>query len=173
MILNKRIGIPCIVLTLSVLFGSAQSPQEFFLDDWQPKTANSPQYVNTPQPIEAATVTISVDLQDTITKVSKYIYGNNAIPWAGKMNNKITLVKDITNLKPNVLRWPGGNLSNEHFWDAVENKGPSDIPPALKINPLNAGMNTTNWAMTVNNYYDLLKKTNSTGCICVNYSYAR
>lgn len=161
------------VLILSVYRIAAQNPQEFFLDDWQPKTATSPLYVNTPQPAEAATVTISVDLKDTITKVSKYIYGNNAIPWAGKMNTKTTLVKDITNLKPNVLRWPGGNLSNEHFWDAVQDKGPTDIPPTLKINPLNAGMNTTNWAMTVNDYYDLLKKTNSTGCICVNYSYAR
>ena len=162
-----------ILLLNTTFYGKAQVPQEFFLDDWQPKTAVSPNYVNTPQPMDPATVTITVDLKDTITKVSKYIYGNNAIPWAGKMNTKAALLKDISNLKPNVLRWPGGNLSNEHFWDAVENKGPSDIPPTLKINPLNAGMNTTNWAMTVNDYYDLLKKTNSTGCICINYSYAR
>lgn len=163
------------IFFFSLIFFSAQAqdPQEFFLDDWQPKSATSPQYVNTPQPTQPATVTITVDLNDTIAKVSNYIYGNNAIPWAGKMNTKATLVKDITNLKPNVLRWPGGNLSNEHFWDAVQDKGPTDIPPTLKINPLNAGMNTTNWAMTVNDYYDLLKKTGSTGCICVNYSYAR
>jgi hypothetical protein len=34
-------------------------------------------------------------------------------------------------------------------------------------------MNTTNWARTTDNYYDLLLKTKSTGCIFVNYSYAR
>ena len=161
------------LLILIFIKGQAQNPQEFFLDDWQPKTAVSPNYVNTPQPAEPATVAITLDLRDTITKVSKYIYGNNAIPWAGKMNSKTILVKDISNLQPNVLRWPGGNLSNEHFWDAAENKGPADIPPTLIIGALQAGMNTTNWAMTVNDYYDLLKKTNSMGCICVNYSYAR
>lgn len=162
-----------IVLFFTVFIGKAQNPQDFFLDDWQPKTVVSPNYVNTPQPDEPATVTITINLKDTITKVSKYIYGNNAVPWAGKMNTKTTQLKDISNLQPNVLRWPGGNLSNEHFWDAVQDKGPTDIPPTMKINPLNAGMNTTNWAMTVNDYYDLLNKTNSTGCICVNYSYAR
>lgn len=162
-----------LIFSLLIFNSEAQDPQEFFLDDWQPKFANSPQYVNTPQPADAATVVVTVDLNDKITKVSKYIYGNNAVPWAGKMNNDANLVKHIKNLSPNVLRWPGGNLSNEHFWDAVEGKGPTDIPPTLKINALNAGMNTTNWAMTVDNYYDLLKKTNSTGCICVNYSYAR
>lgn len=151
----------------------SQVPQEFFLNDWQPKTAVSPDFVVTPQPSLPANVTVTVNMKDTVTKVSKYIYGNNAINWAGKMNNNATLVKEISNLKPHVLRWPGGNLSNEHFWNAVQGKGPTDIPPTLKINELNAGMNTSNWAMTVDNYYDLLKKTNSTGCICVNYSYAR
>jgi len=169
----NKIYIETIILSILFFSGKAQNPQEFFLDDWQPKTASSPDYVNTPQPTGTSAVTITVDLKDTITKVGKYIYGNNAIPWAGKMNNDAATVKNIVNLSPNVLRWPGGNLSNEHFWDAVQDKGPTDIPPTLKVNALNAGMNTTNWAMTVDNYYDLLKKTNATGCICVNYSYAR
>lgn len=162
-----------IFLLIAVLSLNAQNPQEFFLNDWQPKSAVSPDFVNTPQPASAATVTITVNMKDTVTKVSKYIYGNNAINWAGKMNNDAAIVKSITNLNPHVLRWPGGNLSNEHFWNAVQGKGPTDIPPTLKVNELNAGMNTSNWAMTLDNYYDLLKKTNSTGCICVNYSYAR
>ncbi len=171
-----KTGINNLLVVLLVLFffsGKAQYNQGFFLDDWEPKEAVSPEYINTPQPEEPATVTISINLKDTITKVSKYVYGNNAINWAGKMNNKPTLVNDIYNLSPNVLRWPGGNLSNDHFWDAVQDKGPIDIPPDRKVGALQAGMNTTNWAMTVNDYYDLLKKTNSTGCICVNYSYAR
>ncbi len=162
------------LLFLSILAHSQENNQQgFFLNDWEPKTAVSPNFTNTPQPVEPATVTITVDVKDTITKVSKYIYGNNAIPWAGKMNTKSTLIKDINNLSPNVLRWPGGNLSNEHFWDAKTGNGPKDIPPTLKINDLNAGMNSANWAMNLNDYYDLLAKTNSTGCICVNYSYAR
>ena len=174
---NFSKGVSFLMFILLVVSGYLQaqvnSPQEFFLDDWQPKKIKSPDYINVPQPADPSTVTITVDLNDTITKVSKYIYGNNAIPWAGKMNTKSTLIKDISNLSPNVLRWPGGNLSNEHFWDAKTGNGPKDIPPTLKINDLNAGMNSANWAMNLNDYYDLLAKTNSTGCICVNYSYAR
>lgn len=79
------------------------------------------------------------------------------------MNTNTGLLKNITNLSPNILRWPGGNLSNEHFWDAAQDKSPTDIPSTLKINPLNAGMNTTNWAMTVDDFYDMLTKTNLTG----------
>lgn len=169
----KLFYILSILFFLTIFMAKAQNPQDFFLDDWQPKTAISPDYINTPQPVEPATVTITVDLKDTITKVSKYIYGNNAVPWAGKMNTNTSIINDVSNLAPHVLRWPGGNLSNEHFWDAVQGKGPTDIPPTLKINELNAGMNTSNWAMTTDNYYDLLKKANSTGCISVNYSYAR
>lgn len=162
-----------LLLVLPFLYSQAQDPQGFFLDDWQPKTAVSPQYINTPQAVDPATVTVTVNCNDKITKVPKYIYGNNAVNWGGKMNTKSALIKNIKNLQPNILRWPGGNLSNQHFWDAVQNQGPTDIPPTMEINPLNAGMNTTNWAMTLDEYYDMLVKTNSSGCICINYSYAR
>jgi hypothetical protein len=162
-----------LLISLTFFEVTAQKPQEFFIDDWKAKTATIPEYIHSPHPIGPVSVIVTIDMNDTITKVNQYIYGHNAIPWAGKMNNDAAMVKNIAVLSPNILRWPGGNLSNEHFWDAVQDKGPKDIPPTLQINPLNAGMNTSNWAMTTNDYYDLLKKTNSTGCICVNYSYAR
>ncbi len=158
---------------LSVYLGGAQNPQGFFLNDWQPKTCISPAYIDTAQPSGTATVTIATDFSNKIAKVSRYVFGNNGIPWSGKMNADAALMKNIQNLSPNILRWPGGNLSNEYFWDAVEGKGPTDIPATQKVDVLNAGMTTANWAMTLDNYYDMLKKTNSTGCICVNYSYAR
>lgn len=148
-------------------------PQGFFLDDWQPRTVTSPAYVNTVQTDQPATVIMTVDFANKIAKVSRYVFGNNGVPWAGKMNTDATLMTNIRNLGPNILRWPGGNLSNEYFWNAVEGKGPTDIPSTMKIDVLNAGRNTANWAMTLDNYYDMLTKTNSTGSICVNYSYAR
>ena len=152
---------------------NAQNPQGFFLDGWQPKTAISPAYVNTAQPDEPATVTITVNMNDTLTKVCQYVFGNNAINWAGKMNTNTSIIKDVGNLNPHVLRWPGGSESDVHFWDAVQYQGPTDVPPTITIAPLNAGMNTTNWAMTTDEYYDFLAKTHTTGCICVNYAYAR
>ena len=68
---------------------------------------------------------------------------------------------------------PGGNLSNEYFWNATETNGSTDLPTDRKIGTLTAGKTTASWAMTLDNYYDMLKKTNSTGSICINYSYAR
>ncbi|HEY3372887.1 MAG TPA: T9SS type A sorting domain-containing protein [Prolixibacteraceae bacterium] len=158
---------------LSIYSAHAQNPQGFFLNDWQPKTSVSPAYVDAPQAAGTATVSIAIDFNNKIAKVSKYVYGNNGVPWAGKMNSDAVLMKNIQNLSPNILRWPGGSLSDSYFWDAVEGKGPADIPSTIKVDILNAGKNTANWAMTLDNYYDMLKKTNSTGSICVNYGYAR
>lgn len=148
-------------------------PQGFFLDDWQPRTAVKPDYINTPSTSEPAAATVTINFSQKIAKVSRYVFGNNGVPWAGKMNTDATMMTNIRNLSPNILRWPGGNLSNEYFWNAVEGKGPTDLPPTMKVDVLNAGKNTANWAMTLDNYYDMLAKTNSTGSICVNYSYAR
>lgn len=162
-----------LIFSLIVHLGEAQNPQGFFLDNWQPKTCISPAYIDATQPSGTVSVIVTVDFSAKIAKVSKYVYGNNSVPWAGKMNTDATLMKNIQNLSPNILRCPGGSLSDEYFWDAVEGKGPADLPADRKVDVLNAGRNTANWAMTLDNYYDLLKKTNSTGCIVVNYGYAR
>ena len=169
----KNFIVLILLFGLLTFTGNAQNPQGFFLDDWQPKTAVSPDYINTPQPTGPATVTVTVDINDTITKVPQYVYGNNGVAWARKMNNNSELMQQITNLQPNVLRWPGGNRSNSYFWEASPGNGPTDIPSSMEIEVLNSGVHTANWAMTLNDYYDMLNKTNSTGCICVNYSYAR
>lgn len=156
----------------SVSLIQAQS-QGFFLNDWQTKTCERPDYITTPPTLETATVTVNVDFNNKMTKVSKYVYGNNGVGWAGKMNEDATLMNHINNLSPNLIRWPGGNLSNEYFWDAVQGNGPKDIPSTRTVDVLNAGRTTANWAMSLENYYDMLTKTNSKGIICVNYSYAR
>lgn len=162
-----------LIFSLTVYLGGAQNPQGFFLDNWQPKTCITPDYVEAQQPVAAPTVSIAVDLNSKIAKVSKYLYGNNSVPWSGKMNTDAVLTKNIQNLSPNILRCPGGSLSDTYFWDATEGKVPTDIPSTISIDVLNMGKTTANWAMTLDNYYDLLKKTNSTGCIVVNYGYAR
>lgn len=165
----------CLLLMflLSTFINYAQNPQGFFLDNWKPKTAVSPSYTVEKQVTQEPTVTLEVDFTNSITKVSPYLFGNNSIPWAGKLNNDAALIKNIKNLSPNILRCPGGSLSDEYFWDASETTLPKDLPPTITPGTLQCGRTTANWAMTLDNYYDLLAKTNSTGCICVNYAYAR
>lgn len=168
----KEIFIVLLNFILFFQFPSIKS-QGFFLNDWKEKTIVSPSYTTVAASFEAATVTVNVELANIIGKVNKYVYGHNGVCWTGKMNNDNVLMNNISNLSPNVIRWPGGNLSNEYFWDAVENNGPKDIPSNRTIGSLNAGKATANWVMTLDDYYDMLAKTNSTGIICVNYSYAR
>ena len=149
--------------------GIAQVPG-FFLDEWKERTAEIPTAVATEKTGEDPSVQITVNQNQVINKVSPYIYGNNAVTWDNGLRSNATAMKDLNNLSPNVLRWPGGNLSNIYFWNRTVGDKPSDIPS--DINPW-YGMGTAGWQMGVDEYYDLLEKTNSTGIICVNYSYAR
>jgi len=157
------------IFVLSLSLVQAQDPG-FFLDDWQEKTASLPQSQWMEKPGNAASVQIQVDAQEVLKKVPKYIYGNNAVTWGGNMNLHATIMKDINQLNPHVLRWPGGNLSQEYFWNLSSDQPPQDVPVGFSPR---YGVNDDNWQMSTNDYYDLLKNTNSTGSICVNYSYAR
>lgn len=144
----------------------AQDTQGFFLNDWQPKTLTSPAYIDTVQSIGSTNATVSIDFADKVTKVSNYVYGNNGNPYSGKMNTDATLLTYLNDLNPHVLRWPGGNLSQEYFWD--KSSRPADIPAAAGFW---GGRNSSN--QTTDDYYDMLVKTKSTGSICVNIAYAR
>lgn len=147
----------------------AQDPG-FFLDDWQEKTAELPDFEEMTKPAGDAEVTITADVNQVLRKVPKYVYGNNAVSWDNEIRFNATAMKDLNNLNPHVLRFPGGNLSNNYFWNLSDGDRPDDIPANIDIWE---GMNTGSWQMGVDDYYALLEETNSEGQICVNYSYAR
>ena len=65
-----------VIIILVPIF--AQDSQGFFLDDFSKKNAIIPPYQDINQPHSLPTVHITVNFNDTIAKVSKYIYGNNA-----------------------------------------------------------------------------------------------
>ncbi|MGC9343562.1 MAG: T9SS type A sorting domain-containing protein [Bacteroidales bacterium] len=165
----RRFFVITVSLLIFVFSASAQDPG-FFLDDWQEKTAEIPQYEEMTKPTTAPTFTITADFDQKLRKVPKYVYGNNAVTWNNEIRYNATAVKDINNLNPHVLRFPGGNLSNEFFWNLSDGQRPSDIPS--NINTWE-GMNTASWQMGVDDYYQFLEQTNCVGQICVNYSYAR
>ena len=161
----------CICLFgLSILPDLQSQDPGFFIDEWQPESAVIPDYEITKKTTDTATVHVNVDLGQVVNKVPHYIYGNNAVTWDNGIRSNATAMKDLNNLSPNVLRWPGGNLSNEYFWNASFGQRPDDIPDDINVW---YGQNTQDWQMSVDEYYDLLDRTNSEGLICVNYSYAR
>jgi len=158
--------------------------QGFFLDNWQAKTFTVPatgQSVSKPSADGA--VTVVVDLSQITTKVSSLIFGNNINPFMSQVVDQPTLMANIKALSPNIIRAPGGSLSDVYFWngDGSGNvAAPADAPSTLlDLNGTASaagywyGNNTQSWTLSLDNYYKVLQQTNSTGLITVNYGYAR
>ncbi len=49
------------------------------------------------------------------------------------MWDKPGLVENLKNLNAHVMRYPGGNISNEFFWDRAPGERPTDIPSDLGV----------------------------------------
>ena len=150
----------------------------FFMDGWQPKTFAAPDAKDTTIPA-SANITVTVDASTILTKISPDLFGNNANLWMGDFSNN-TLLQYITDLKPKVIRFPGGSISDVFFWNQPTNVKPADAPSTL----LNAdgvastagywyGQNNDAWTCSVDKYYNMLQQTGNEGMITVNYGYAR
>lgn len=153
--------------------------QGFFLDNWQPKTWSAPAAQAVTKPSTTGAATVTVDLSQEITKVSPNEYGNNANPFMGQISTVPTLISNITDLAPGIIRFPGGSLSDVYFWNQSSSP-PSDAPARLLDYTGTAssayywyGNNNASYTMTVDDYYSTLLQTKSTGLITVNYGYAR
>ncbi|RYE32644.1 MAG: alpha-L-arabinofuranosidase, partial [Sphingobacteriaceae bacterium] len=103
----------------------------FFMDNWLPKTFTAPAYVDVAKTTTASTVTVTADYSATLTKVSKYLFGNNANPYMTQMVTEPVLIDQITKLSPNIIRFPGGNISSIFFWNAAVNQPPATAPAKL------------------------------------------
>ena len=156
--------------------------QGFFLDNsWQSKAFVTPTTVQTvSKPVANEGIYVSIDLSKIITKASPLIYGNNTNPFMGQIVDQPALMSNLTALSPNILRFPGGSVSDVYFWNAGFNQNPVDAPAQLldrNGTPSAAsywyGYNTFDWTIAIDNYYGVLQQTNSTGLITVNYGYAR
>jgi len=157
----------------------AQDTQGFFLEQgFSPKRAQKPPY-QWFSPPEGCTALVVVNAKDTLAKVSKYIYGNNANIYTTQMITQPTWIQYIRMLSPHILRYPGGNISNQFFWNAERGCPPNDVPDSLffygQLAPVEYwyGKSQDTLTLSVDNYYRMLKKTRSTGIICINYAYAR
>jgi hypothetical protein len=126
-------------------------------------------------------VTINIYPHDTITPVSPLLFGNNANQWMGDMVDQPALIEHIRTLDPGIIRYPGGNGSNTFFWNAAPGHLPADVPDTLlygegvrhRKEHFLCGQNPSTRVLSVDRYYQMLSMTHSTGCICVNYGYAR
>jgi aspartate 1-decarboxylase len=157
-----------------------QSPQGFFLNSWAPKSISNPDYTDVQQTTNAVTVAITIDFNDTISKISRYLFGDNANLWTGCMANNQPLMKHIADRNVGVLRGPGGSISDVFFWNRNVNQRPADIPQTLDGSTEqnwpwygDRPYSGDTWTMAVDSFYSILGKVNATGMITVNYGYAR
>ncbi|WP_158993696.1 alpha-L-arabinofuranosidase [Mucilaginibacter sp. L196] len=155
------------------------STQGFFLNNWQAKTWVAPSTKAATKPSADGAVIVTVDVSKEITKVSSLEYGNNTNPFMGPISTVPVLINNISSLSPNILRFPGGSLSDIYFWDQ-SNTAPADAPAQLLDDNGTAsaagywfGNSSSSTTMTVDDYYSALQQTKSTGLITVNYGYAR
>ncbi|HEX5151008.1 MAG TPA: alpha-L-arabinofuranosidase [Parafilimonas sp.] len=150
----------------------------FFMDNWQAKTFIAPDAKDTAAPA-SANITVTVDASTILTKISPSLFGNNANLWMGDFSNN-ALLQYITDLKPKIIRFPGGSISDVFFWNAQKDVKPADAPATLvDANGVAApagywyGKNNESWTCSVEKYYQMLQQTGSEGLITINYGYAR
>jgi uncharacterized repeat protein (TIGR02059 family) len=165
----KSVSVFLLIMCLNNLAYSQSSP-DLFVNDWKAKSIQNPSGINTVQTTNVPTVIVTINTTDTIQKVSKYLFGGNLNPYSPLFKKDSVSLRHLKNMKTSVLRWPGGNLSNDYFWNA---KTAADFPDDLPGTKYWKGSDPTTKDVTTPDYYKTLKETNSTGCICVNYSYAR
>src|SRR5690606_20404190 len=90
----------------------------FFLDDWKAKVFVAPSSHDPGAAASgSATDTINIDLNKVVTKVPKYIFGNNANQWMGQIADQPALVNYLKDLNAGVMRFPGGSISDVYFWN--------------------------------------------------------
>jgi hypothetical protein len=181
--MNKKIYtffLGTIFIISSNLYG--QGNNNCFLNDFEPKTAVIPAAVDVEKPTEKASVKVTLK-SDTIGKVSKYVYGNAIVAWAGSHTDP-TFVENTKLLAPSLIRFPGGSWADGWFLDKI----PSDVPDSVYDGTTyNGDIKKTKkndfgghwgkeggWVTTTDQYYALREKTGVTeGLITVNYAYAR
>ena len=142
-----------------------------FFEDWVPRTFNP--YSNTdlkPAPSSSNSVTININTSNVIADVLPSHFGTNLTHFLGEsVINDNDFMSNIKNLGKSILRYPGGNGSNQFFWDG---NIPSSIlnDSEITVNDLIDG---SGWRISPDDFLQILDSTNGTGIIAVNASYAR
>ena len=152
----------------------------FFLDDWKEKRNPKIKLSKELLIVNQQSTTYSyIDFSKPLTKISKYIFGNNLGHWTNrKFLEEDQFIFNLKDIGIQVVRFPGGNASNDYFWDAGNiNDCPDGTPSVIyksdfkKTTPPKLG-NQGSFRTRPQDYYELLLRTKATGSICVNYSFS-
>ncbi len=140
-----------------------------FTDSWTPKNAVIPaRFVIKNFSGNNTNVRIDIDPSVIIAKILPTHFANNCSSWMGKKVLTDTIrKKHFKHAGITYMRFPGGNLSNDYFWDG-------NIPP-VKTDPNFVAVSGTDgaWRLTVDKFLQLCDSLKSEPVFCVNLSLAR
>jgi hypothetical protein len=179
--MNKKIYTFFLGIIVMVNYNLYGQVNNCFFYDYESKTAEIPLSIDTVKPTKKISVILRLK-NDTIGKVSKYVFGNALAAWCGSYTDP-TLVQNTTLLAPTFLRFPGGSWSDGYFWNGV----PSDVPDsvydgttynnnvkATKKNQFYGQTGIGGWQTTRDQFYELRNNSGvAQGLITINYAYAR
>lgn len=160
------------LLLCNIPFLIFNSQLNSFYEDWEPRVfdinftnLDTQNEINLP-----ANIQININTFNQIADVLPSHFGTNLTHFLGQsVINNPEFMTNIKNLGSSILRYPGGNGSNQFFWDG---NIPSTIlnDSQITVNDLIDG---SGWRISPHDFKQILDSTGGTGIIAVNASYAR
>lgn len=149
------------------------------MDDWEPLEAEIPEYIEKDGLGLIPGSIISIDLADTAFKITPHYSGyNQPVHAGGSFYNQPELLRHIRNVKPQIIRYPGGTAAMSFFWNRTLQQGPpDDVHTYMRwgevMNNFRYGMSEYS-IFSLNSFYNLMDSLeNARSIIVVNYGYAR
>ena len=141
-----------------------------FFENWEPREFNVPsQLILSPSINANATVNVNVNPSNEIAEILPTHFGTNLTHFLGESSlNETDFMDNLNNLGDVFFRYPGGNGSNQFFWDG---NVPSSILNDAEIT-VNDLIDGSGWRISPDDFANVLIQTNSNGIIAVNASYA-
>jgi hypothetical protein len=170
---NKLLLILLFALAANGSKSIGQDTSNCFMNDFAPVDAVVPPYADYERTTAIPTVNISIDYTDTISRVSRYIFGNAVAVWVSPDVNNPTVIGQLQLLSPTLIRFPGGSWSDVYFWNGNPGDLPVNVPNGegvmISLSPQYGPQHTP----TFNSYLDMRSQIGTQGLITINYAYAR
>ena len=161
----------CVLFFNVLLMNNLFSQLNSFYEDWEPRVLNFPENsLLQNDPTSNSNVTINFNISNILGEILPSHLGTNLTHFLGEsVLNQADFMDNIKGLNNFTFRYPGGNGSNQFFWDG---NLPSSILNDSQIT-INNLIDGSGWRISPDDFVQILDSVNGKGIIAVNASYAR